>query len=163
MKQNFNYVLSGSNSVVSPVTSPTTAVTSGLTAGNAYIITVLGTTTLAEWQSIGLPVGLTPTVGQSFIATATGTGGAHTGKVGLPGFSTIDSFETVGDPNQSVPANIASNGGQWLLVQCLTSASGSPALATPANNSVIALRLRFDMSSVSIPDGGPSNSGTGGL
>lgn len=164
MKQNFQYVLSGSNSIVSPVTAPTTSTTSGLTVGQAYIVTVLGTTTLAEWQTIGLPVGLTPTVGQAFIAIATGTGGSHTGKVGLPGFSTVDSIETVGDPNQNQSNPIAPNGGQFLLLQCVTSASGSPALATPADNSVIALRLRFDMSTVAIPDGGPSNSaGSGGL
>jgi hypothetical protein len=152
-KNNFNYVLSGSNSVASPIVSPTTSTTSGLTAGLAYVITVLGTTTLAEWQAIGLPAGLTPTVGQSFIAIAAGTGGSHTGKVGLPSFSTIDSFETVGDPNTSSNnSNISANGGAYLLVQCVTSASGSPALATPAAGTVIALRCRFDGSTVSIPD-----------
>ena len=164
-KNNFNYVLSGSNSIVSPVTSPTTAVTSGLTAGHVYVITVVGTTTAAEWASIGVPAGITPSVGVSFVATATGTGGSHTGKVGLPSFSTVGSIETVGDPNASSnSSNISSNGGAWLLLQCVTTASGSAALATPADGSVIALRCRFDGSTVSIPDGGPSNSaGSGGL
>lgn len=168
-KNNFNYVLSGSNSIVSPITSPTTAVTSGLTSGQAYVITSLGTTTLAEWQSIGLPAGLTPTVGQSFIVPTaiTGTGGSHTGKVGLPGASGIMDIETVGDPNQSVSnSNVAANGGAWLLLQTLAATSSSvttPIATAPANNSVIALRCRFDGSSVSIPDGGPSNTGNSGL
>jgi hypothetical protein len=168
MKQNFNYALSGSNSIVSPIVSPTTSTNSGMTVGQAYVITVLGTTTLAEWQGIGLPAGLTPTVGQSFIALTTGTGGSHTGKVGLPGVSGVTLIETVGDPNQSISNSaIASNGGAFLLLQCLgaTSSSVTTLIPTaPANNSVIALRLRWDRSTVSIPDGGNSNSaGSGGL
>jgi hypothetical protein len=196
-KNNFNYVLSGSNSIVSPIINPTTAVTSGLTSGAAYVITSLGTTTLSEWQTIGLPQGLTPTVGQSFIVPpgVTGTGGSHTGKVGTPSASGIMSFETVGDPNQSANnANIAQNGGAYLMLQALApvttvpvtsgtsgnavtlnagttlEATGGGTVATtttmtptaPANGSVLAFRFRFDGSSVSIPDGGPSNSSTSG-
>lgn len=159
-KNNFNYSLSGSFSIVSPVTGG--ALTS-TTAGHAYIIVSLGTTTLAQWQAAGLPVGFVPAVGSSFIAKATGAIGG-TGAVQVPGFSTVDSIEVVGDPNQTINnSSIAANAGAIVLLQFATSASGSPALATPANGSVIALRFRFDGSSVSIPDGGPSNTGTGGL
>jgi hypothetical protein len=160
-KNNFNYCLSGSNSIVSPVSgSPLTSTT----AGHAYIIVSLGTASLSQWQAAGVPQGLTPSVGMSFIALATGTIGGSAA-VEVPSFSSVDSIETVGDPNQSInPSNIAQNGGAYLLLQCVTSASGSPALATPASGSVIAMRFRFDGSSVSIPDGGPSNSaGSGGL
>lgn len=167
LKNNFNYALAGFSSLVSPVVNPTTSTTSGLTAGQAYVITVLGTTTLAEWQSIGLPAGLTPTVGQSFIATATGTGGSHTGKVGTPSASGITSIETVGDPNQSISnASVASNGGAWLLLQCLaptvtsvTNAFEAPMIPTaPAAGTVVGMQLRFDGSTVSIPDS-PGSSG----
>ena len=95
-KQNFNTYLGGFSGFVSPVGSPTTAVTSGLTAGATYLRTVLGTTTLAEWQSIGLKPGITPAVGVPFVATATGTGGSHTGKVGIPGVSGVTSLEVIG-------------------------------------------------------------------
>lgn len=160
LKNNFNVALSSSSSIVSPLSgSPVTSTT----AGHAYVIVSLGTTTAAQWAAAGVPSGLTASVGMSFIALATGAIGG-TGAVEVPSFSTVDSFEVVGDPNQSIAnASVAANGGAYMLVQCVTSASGSPALATPANNSVIALRLRFDGSTVSIPDGGPSNSGTGGL
>jgi hypothetical protein len=159
-KNNFNYALSGSNSIVSPLSGSSVTST---TTGHAYVIVSLGTTTLAQWNAAGVPLGLTPSVGMSFIATATGSIGG-TGAVQVPSFSTIDSIETVGDPNQSISnSNIAANGGAWLLLQCQTSSSGSPALATPAAGTVIALRCRFDGSIVSIPDGGPSNTGTGGL
>lgn len=159
-KNNFNYALSGSYSIISPLTSPTTTST---TTGHAYVITSIGTTTSAQWLTAGVPPGITPSVGVSFIAKATGAIGG-TGTVGLPSFSTVDSIETIGNPNSSISSsNIYSNGGAWLLLQFVTSATGSPALATPADNSVIALRCRFDGSTVSIPDGGPSNTGTGGI
>ena len=153
-KNNFNYYLGGFSGFVSPVTSPTTSTNSGLTVGQAYIITVLGTTTAAEWQTNGLPQGLTPTVGQSFIAIATGTGGSHTGKVGLPGVSGITSMEVVGDPNQSIAnASLMPNGGAYLLVQLLgpTSAGSTVPIPTaPANGSVVGMCARFDGSSVTI-------------
>lgn len=156
-KNNFNYYLGGFSGFVSPIVSPTTSTTSGLTAGQAYVITVLGTTTLAEWQTIGLQPGLTPTVGQAFTAIATGTGGSHTGKVGLPGVSKITSVEVVGDPNQSIAnSSIAANGGAYLLLQCLgptisTGAYVSPFIPTaPADGSVMGMSAFFDGSSVSI-------------
>ena len=158
-KNNFNYVLSGSNSIVSPVSgSPVTSTTSG----HAYVIVSLGTTSLAQWQAAGVPLGLVPSVGLSFIAIATGAIGG-TGAVEVPSFSNVGSIETVGDPNQSSNnSNISQNGGAYLLLQCVTSSSGSSALVAPADGSVIALRCRFDGSTVSIADGGPSNSGSSG-
>jgi len=154
LKSNYRYYLGGFSGFVSPTINTTTAVTSGLTAGNAYVITVVGTTTTAEWQSIGLPPGLTPTVGQSFIATATGTGGSHTGKVGTPSVSGITSVEVIGDPNQSINnSSIAANGGAWLLVQFLapTSSSVTTLVPTaPANESVCGMAIHMDISSVTI-------------
>lgn len=153
-KQNFNYYLGGFSGMVSPTINATTSTTSGLTVGQAYVITVLGTTTLAEWQTIGLPQGLTPTVGQSFIAIATGTGGSHTGKVGTPSVSGISCVEVVGDPNQSIAnASIAANGGAYVLVQLLgaTNSSTTTLIPTaPASGSVVGMSFYFDGSSVSI-------------
>lgn len=121
-KNNFNYYLGGFSGFVSPIINTTTSTTSGLTLGQAYVITVLGTTTLAEWQAIGLPLGLTPTVGQTFIAIATGTGGSHTGKVGTPSVSGVSSIEVVGDPNQTLNnSSIATNAGARIILQFLGS------------------------------------------
>lgn len=157
MKNNFNVYLGGFSGFVSPIVSPTTAITSGLTVGAAYVITVLGTTTLAEWQTIGLPLGLTPTVGQAFIAIATGTGGSHTGKVGIPSVSAALTAEVIGDPNQSINnSSIASNGGAWTLLQFLaptisTGAYIAPMIPTaPANGTVIGMSFFYDQSSVTV-------------
>jgi hypothetical protein len=156
-KNNFNYALSSSNSIVSPSTgSPLTSITSG----TEYVIATLGTTTLAQWQAAGLPPGFVPQVGAAFISKETSAIGG-TGSVIASGFSGISSIETVGDPNATISnLSIAANAGAVVLLKFVSAG----ALATPADNSVIALRFRFDGSSVSIPDGGPSNSpGTGGL
>lgn len=159
-KNNFNFALSGSFSIVPPVTG--SALTS-VVAGHIYTIVSLGTTTLAQWQAAGLLPGFVPAIGSSFVAIVTAAIGG-TGAVQVPGFSSVDSIETIGDPNQTISnSSIAANSGAIVLLQFVTSASGSPALVAPANNSVIALRFRFDGSTVSIPDGGPSNSGRGGL
>jgi hypothetical protein len=144
LKSNYNYYLGGFSGFVSPVSgSPLTSVTSHL----AYVIVSLGTTTLAQWQAIGVPAGLTPAVGLSFIATATQAIGG-TGAVEVPSMSGIASVEVVGDPNQSIAnASIAANGGAYLLVQFL---SGAAALTAPANGSVVGMSMFFDGSSVTI-------------
>lgn len=141
-KQNFNTYLGSYGSLVSPYVATTTAVTSGLTLGQPYIITLVGTTTTAEWQAIGLPVGLTPTVGQSFVATATGTGGGHSGTVGTPGVGAVGRFEVVGDPNQSISnSSIASNGGAYLLCQFLSPSSAGTISAPTFTGSALATHV----------------------
>ena len=125
------------------------------------------TTLAAAWQSVGLPPGLTPTVGQSFIATATGSAVISTAAtVKAPGVSGITSIEVIGDANQSINnSNIAADGGAWLLVQLLgqssafTYNSGTPSNSTvattmtptaPAAGSVIGMSFFFDGSSVTV-------------
>lgn len=149
-KQNFNTYLGGFSGFVSPTTgSGLTSTTSGL----AYIIGTLGTTTLAQWQTAGVPMGLTPSVGMSFVATAGGSIGGS-GTVFLPGASGTGAVEVVGDPNQSIAnSSIAVNGGAYVLVQFLaaTSSSVTTVIQTaPATNSVVGMTFFFDGSSVSV-------------
>lgn len=113
-KNNFNYYLGTFSGQINPAVS--TSATS-VTAGNVYVITALGTATLAQWQAVGLQPGLTPTVGQTFVATATQSiGGSAT--VGSPGVPVAPIMSIVGDPNQSISnSNIASNAGAIVVVQ----------------------------------------------
>lgn len=150
---NYSRYYGGFSGFNSPIVNPTTAVTSGLTLGAAYVITSLGTTTTAEWQIIGVPPGTVPAVGIGFIAIATGTGGAHTGKVGTPSASGVVSIEAIGDSNQMIVTTGAevlggrSASSPYLLFQCLaptitggTSAFEAPMIPTaPAANSVVGL------------------------
>jgi hypothetical protein len=48
-----------------------------LVIGNRYTITNVGTSTLADWQAIGVPSSITPNYGVSFVATATGSGSGN--------------------------------------------------------------------------------------
>lgn len=143
-KNNFKYYLGGFDGWVSPVSgTPLTSTTAGL----AYIIVSLGTTTLAQWLAAGVPPGVTPAVGVSFIAIATGAIGG-TGAVEVPAAASVAATEIVGDPNTSLNnSNIAANGGAWLLLRFLDYAG---ALVAPSNNSVLGFSSFFDISSVTI-------------
>lgn len=144
LNNNYNYYLGGQASFVSPVSgSPLTSVTAGL----AYVIVSVGTTTLAQWQAKGLPAGVVPAVGVSFIATATGALGG-TGAVEVPATagSGITNVEVVGNANLSMSPSIAQYGGMWILASCF--ASG--VLTAPAASSVCALSFELDASSVTI-------------
>lgn len=115
-------------------------------------------TNLTNWQTVGLPAGITPAVGASFIAIATGqsTGGGSTGTVVAPGISGITSVEVVGDANQMmspVPMGGSSNMGGWIMVQFLapTSASVTTLIPTaPTNNTVVGMSFYVEQSSVLI-------------
>lgn len=114
LKNSFNYYLGMRGSVAAPSTNTSTSST---TTGTVYTITAVGTTTVAQWQAVGLPVWLTPTVGQSFVATATQAIGG-TGTVGTAGITNIGSIAVVGDPNQTISSsNVASYGGAYLVMQ----------------------------------------------
>lgn len=110
------------------------------------------------WAGVGLPAGVVPNVGASFIATATGftTGGGSTGTVVAPGVSGITSIEVVGDPNQSispVPMGGSPNTGAWFLLQYLaaTSSSTTTLVATaPAAGSVVGLSFILEAGSILI-------------
>lgn len=123
----------------------------GWATGFSFALTV-SDTNLGDWQGVGLPVGLTPTLNQSFIATATGAG-KSTGTVYAAGVSGISSVEVIGDPNQSfspMPVGGSAHVGGWILVQFLAptisgSAFDTPFIPTaPADNSVVGMSFYVD-------------------
>lgn len=133
-KNNFNYYLGGFTGFVSPVTG-SIKIDNGatLTLGQAYVISTLGNATAAQWLAVGVPPGITPAVGVSFIAIATGggSGNTSTSRVSTPTVSGIAGVEVVGDPNASIAnSSIASNAGARLLVQFLGASLAGSALAT---------------------------------
>ena len=149
-KNNFNIYLGGFSGQITPLTSTSTT---SVTTGSVYVITTLGTTTLAQWPAAGLPQGLTPTVGQAFVAIKTGSIGG-TGTVGLPGEQVAPVISVIGDPNQSLNnANIATNAGARIIVQFAgpTAAGNTALVATaPADGTVVGMTFKFDASSVTI-------------
>lgn len=146
---NYNRIISSSYALVAPV-GASQIITSGLTAGTAYVITVLGDALLADWQAIGVPKGLTPAVGLSFIASSTGAGASATARV-APSAATgtvIAQMEGVGDANLSlspIPGQQPQAG--QLIVQ---TRNYSNAIAAPADGSVISLNFLMSNSSVQV-------------
>lgn len=94
------------------------------------------TTNLSDWQHVGVPKGVTPAVGVSFIATASGysTGGGSSGLVKLVGVSGIQAMEIIGDMNLSIapiPMGGSPNDGGWILVQFLGATDASTTTMIP--------------------------------
>jgi hypothetical protein len=147
----FNRSFSGFNAVVSPVSGTPLQMDAGtLTIGQAYVITTIGNATAAQWLALGVPAGVTPAVGVSFVAETTGAGaGTDTDRVmtTAPAGSAIANIETVGDPNQSINPNPSANqgfGGQ-IILQCRNYAGTASA---PADGSVISLASYLSDSSI---------------
>lgn len=96
-------------------------------------------TNLQNWVNVGLPVGVVPAVGASFIATATGdsTGGGSTGLVKAVGVSGILGIEAIGDANKSLapmPVGGSPNVGGWVLVQFIGATLVGTVLGTHTHN-----------------------------
>lgn len=112
----FRAVVSGSN-------IPVDATTAGLSIGTIYEITAVGTaTTAANWVTLGLPSGLTATVGQVFKALTTGTGiqsGAGTVKV-LVG-NNISTSQLLGSSQQMLSSQpfVQGQGGGYVTFQTM--------------------------------------------
>ena len=148
MADNYNRSFSGFNSIVSPVSgSPLTSTT----AGSAYIIVSVGTTTAAQWQTAGLPIGITPAIGVSFVAKAPGgaLGGSGAVEIAAALGSNVASIEVLGDPNLSIaPIPSANQGyGASFILQCR---DYQGAIVAPADGSVISLAFYLSNSSITV-------------
>lgn len=131
---NYNRYLGGFANISAAPGTPT----GSLTANAAYVIVTLGTTTTAQWHTAGVPAGITPAVGVSFVAAATAAvGGTGTATLTATAGSGIDHIELIGDPNKTIISSSA--GGGYVLLQCFLGGVKT----APANNSVI--RLGFYM------------------
>lgn len=143
LSKTYSAYVGGYTGFVQPVSGTPINVTTGVSAGLAYVITSVGTTAPTGWQSLGLPLGLTPTPGQGFVAP-TGATTTGSGQIEVPASagSGVSSIEVVGDPNQTVSAT----GGATILcaVMAATSSSVTTHVATaPANGSVIEMRFVY--------------------
>lgn len=148
-KNNFNYFVGMCGGFVSAVSGSALKVdNTALTIGNPYIITTLGNATSAQWTTLGVPSGVTPAVGVSFIALATtaGTSNTSTSRVMAPVTAGITQIEIVGNANLSKPSNVATQHGQWVMIMFTN--AGTP--TAPAAGSVVGLSFMFDGSSVTI-------------
>lgn len=137
----YSYYVGGYAGMVRPLSGTVVLVTAGLVVGVPYVITTVGTTTPAQWQALGFPVGYTPAVGASFIAT-TVTPGVGTGAVESTATTGVSHFEVLGNPNLMLNPG-GGLGGQMILG---TIGSGAFQPQAPADGTVIG--LTFEMTPV---------------
>lgn len=143
---NFNRYYGGSAGFIPPVGTPSTS-----TAANAInVIVVLGTATLAQWLAVGLPPGIVPAVGVSFIASSSSViGGSAEVAPAATGYSGIDHLEIVGDPNQTIapiPVGGSPNAGGFIYSACLFEG----ALTAPVAGTAIGMQFYLGQSSVMV-------------
>lgn len=151
LQDNYNRtIVPMKHSIQSPLSGSSLLVASaGLTVGVAYVITILGTTTTAAWHALGVPAGVTPAVGVSFIAAATSALGTGAVQITAAAGSGVASIEIVGEPNMSIaPDGLQNQGfGAQIILQCRDYAG---AIVAPANGSIISLELLLSNSSVTV-------------
>lgn len=144
-EDNYNRSLTGFKTIVSPLNgTPSTTVAAGV----PVVIVSLGTATPAQWQAVGLPKGITPAIGVSFVPTTSATiGGGAAVEPPNPSGSGIASIETVGDPNTTLspdPTKYQGFGGQIILQARDYTMSD----AAPVDGTVISLSFLLNDSSV---------------
>lgn len=143
LADNYSKLL-GLSAVVQEPTSgtPLTSVSLGV----PYIITSLGTTTLAQWQAKGLPVGVVPAVGVCFVATAAGALGG-TGEVQTGLDCQAPEISVAGVANSNLQnSNSMVNGGAILTL--ITRAAG--VVTALRTGTVVRLNMYLSNSSVTV-------------
>lgn len=112
LQDNYNKLFGFNHGIKAPNSGASLLVASaGLTVGQAYAITIVGTTTTAAWIALGVPRGIVPAVGVPFVAAATSALG--TGAVQLPATagSGIVSMEVIGNSNLAIQSTAGNNSG----------------------------------------------------
>lgn len=142
---NYTGLYGMSYNIVSPVTGSAVLLTTGLSLGQVYQITTVGTSTAANWQAVGLPVGITPAVGVAFQAS-TASAGTGTGAVKATACSQLDTIEFVGDPNFTLaPVTQSSVGfggspGGYVLLNMYKTVT----LQQPTDGTIVAVTFLFN-------------------
>lgn len=149
LQDNYNRYYGGFSGQVAPVSGTPINVTTGVTAGLVYVIVSVGTTSAAQWQKLGLPVGTAPAVGVSFVAIATTTAtGSGVIEVPATAGSGIDHIEVIGDANLSIvssgPSVLGQGSGAYLILACYKNG----VLTAPTNGSAVGLSFYMGNSSI---------------
>lgn len=137
LQDTYKQYLGGFSGFISPTIG--SDLTTGLTVGKAYVITALGASTLAQFQTAGLPLGMDPKVGQAFIAKATSIAGGATVKA--PGQANVMSIEVVGDPSLTLTNyQVVRNGvGPYLIIRFMAPQALSFTATTATDTSLTSI------------------------
>lgn len=141
LSANYNKFINMHNTILmAPTGSP--VADGSFATGTPYQITVVGTT---NWAAIGLDSGLTPTIGQSFVAT--GAGGAGTGTATALTSGGVEIINVFPDPNTM---SAASPQGAVINIAIYNAVSG--ALSDPANGAEVRFSLMCNNSTAQPPE-----------
>lgn len=123
LSDNFSQLYALEHTLTSPVVGGLTPTTSTSTTANVInVIQILGTATLAQWRTVGLPAGITPAVGVAFIATSAALigGSAAVSLISATGTG-ISHIEVAGSPKTTlapVPVGGSPNVGGLIMLSC---------------------------------------------
>ncbi len=121
---------------------------SAMTAGAVYVITTLGNATAAKWHTIGVPAGVTPAVGVSFVAASNGgAGNTLTSRVQTQATMTTMNIAVVGNPDTTVAPNPTANQGYGASL-ILQSFDAAGALIAIPDGAKVFLKLIMSNSTV---------------
>ena len=157
LTDNFSRYYGGFSGFSPPVSGTPIVVTAAgaaLTPGVVYIITSLGTTTAADWTTLGVPIGVIPAVGVSFVALVTGAG-VGSGAVEIPAaaYANAVDIELIGDPNlmlSPVPIGGSPHVGGWLNFATITVVGGATVQSTLTTGTVVGMAFYLSQSSVKV-------------
>lgn len=143
LQDNYNTYLGGYAGFSGPLSGTPISISTGssLTAGHIYVITSIGTTTQAQWQTVGLSSSIKAAVGVSFIAAATSGTGTGTVQAPLAGGAGVDHIEVVGDSNLMNNNNSGNILGQGVGMQLNLACYKNTALTAPNAGTVIGLNF----------------------
>lgn len=148
LQDNYNKYLGSFNSVTAPTSG--SAISSGLVIGSVYVISALGSSTLAQFQAAGLPANITPAVGVAFIAKATSIAGGATVEALATNGSEIVKIDVAGNPalaNSNGAHVLGAGNGMQLIFLCYDETN---ALAAPVNGTKINLGIYLNNSNVGV-------------
>lgn len=149
LQDTYNRLLMADFSAVSPNGTAVSVNGSNLTVGLPYVITDVTATPVASaanWTTLGVAPGITPAVGVTFIAAATGAGTSASlvAPVAVSG-SKVMAIEPMGNPQSTIAPAQSGGIGSQLILNCFDR-NGS--VNAPATGSTIYLRLELSNSSV---------------
>lgn len=129
LQDNYAKLLMVNARAQSPVSGSDVAAGS-LTPGVVYQITALGTSTQANWETAGVPAGITAAVGVVFKCAATSSGNGTAKVLGSSGLSNIEIMGNNVNMLNSQPYN--ANLGGYVDIQCMAAAAAAPTFSGSA-------------------------------
>ncbi len=141
LQDNYSRMFSMFSEIQAPLSG--SDISTGMVIGTPYTISLLGASTLAQFQAAGLPMGFAPAIGMPFIATATSIAGGA--KVQIAASSDIEHVELIGSA-LNFQASPQPGRGPFIIVQFMA----DDVITAPADGTTISLSFYLSNSSIRV-------------